>query len=130
MSKQETKQWNLNQTVGWNGANPDDFTVLFIKSNQMSATSNHIAGKRKFDEAVLQELKTNRIGDQAEKDEQGETDFHFIVSKDYQKAIAVILSVAKNYNIEQHITVYKRDYQSYDKWADKVVYPDHTIQIQ
>jgi uncharacterized protein YpbB len=124
MTKQETKQWNLNQTVGWKSANPDDFAVLFIKTNEFPATSNQIADKRKFDEAVLQELKTNRIGDQAENDEQSETNFLFIVSKDYQKAIAAILSVAKTYNMEQEITVYKRDYQSYDKWTDKIVYPN------
>ena len=124
MTKKERKQWNLNQTVDWKSANPDDFTVLFIKSNKLATTSNHIADKRKFDEAVLQELKTNRIGDQAENDEQSETDFHFIVSQDYQKAIAAILSVSKTYNMEQQITVYKREYQSYDKWTDKVVYPD------
>lgn len=124
MSTQETTQWNLNQTVRWKSANPDDFTVLFIKSNKLAATSTDIAAKRKFDEAVLQELKTKRIGNQAENDEQSETDFHFIVSKDYQKAIAAILSVSKTYNMEQQITVYKRDYQSYDKWTDEVVYPD------
>ena len=124
MTKQETKQWNLNQTVGWNSPNPDDFAVLFIKTDQLAATSDGIIVKRKLDEAVLQELKINRLGDQAENDEQSETDFHFIVSKDYQKAIATILAVAKTYKIEQQITVYKRDYQSYDKWIDKVVYPE------
>ena len=122
MTKQGTKQWNLNQTVNWKSVNPDDFTILFIKTNLFPATPIQIADKRKFDEAVLQELKTNRIGDQAENDEQSETDLHFIVSKDYKKAIAAILSVAKIYNMEQEITVYKRDYLPYDKWTDKVVY--------
>jgi hypothetical protein len=60
----------------------------------------------------LQELRSNRIGDQADKDEQGEADFHFIVSKDYQKAVAAILLVAKRYKMEQQVTVYKREYRS------------------
>ena len=101
-----------------------DFAVLFIKVNQLATDSSHITEKRKLDEAVLKELKANRIGDQAENDEQSEMDLHFIVSKDYQKAIAAILSVAKSYRIEQQITVYKRAYQSLNKWTDKVIYPD------
>jgi|GEM_PF-5871781 len=124
MTKKESKQWKLNQTIGWKSPNPDDFAVLFIKTDQWHATSDGIIEKRKFDEAVLQELKTNRLGDQAENDEQSKTDFCFIVSKDYHKVIDAIHSVAKTYKIEQQITVYKRDYQSYDKWIDKVVYPE------
>jgi len=124
MAKKKTKQWNLNQTVGWKSHNPRDFAVLFIKVNQLATDSSHITEKRKLDEAVLKELKANRIGDQAENDEQSEMDLHFIVSKDYQKAIAAILSVAKSYSIEQQITVYKRAYQSLNKWTDKVIYPD------
>lgn len=50
--------------------------------------------------------------------------FIFIVFKDYQQAISAIHTIAKAYKIDQKITVYKRDYQSHDKWTDKVVYPD------
>lgn len=124
LTKKGTKQLNLNQTIGWKSDNPNDYTVLFIKTNQLAANADHIPDKRKFDEAVLKELKANRIGDQAENDEQSEKDFHFIVSKDYQKAVATILSVAETYNMKQQITVYQRVYQSFDKWTDKVVYPD------
>ena len=118
----KTKQWSLNQMVGWKSANPNDLTVLFIKSNRKPVNSDEIRDKRKLDEAVLKELKANRIGDQAENDEPSETDFHYVVSKNYQKAIAAILSVAKAYKMGQQITIYKRDYQSFDKWTDKVVY--------
>jgi hypothetical protein len=123
-TKVETKEWNLNQTIGWKSDNPDDFAVLFLRLKRLSANSRQIADKRKFDEAVLQELRMRSIGVRAENDEPSEIDFHFVVSKDYQKAIAAILSVAKTYNMEQQITVYKRDYQAYDKWTDKVVYPN------
>ena len=118
-----TKEYNLNQTIGWKSDEPQEYEVLIIKSSQLSGKSDRIVDKKKFDEAVLHELQTNKIGDQAENDEQNETDIHFIVSKDYQKALAAILSVAKTYKIEQQITVYKRDYQSFDKWTDKVIYP-------
>ena len=72
----------------------------------MPANSDHIANKRKLDEAVLKELKTNRIGDQAENGDQSQTDFHFIVSKDYDEGIHVILSVVKTYNMEQQVLSY------------------------
>ena len=122
--KQRTKQWNLNDTLGWESLNPEDITILFIKLSQSPANSDHIANKRKLDEAILRELKTNRIGDQAENDEQSETDLHFIILKDYQKAVSIILSVAMTYNMDGQIKVYKREYQPNDKWADKVVYPE------
>lgn len=122
-TKQKTGQWNLNQTVGWKSVNPNDYTVLFIRWSQRTADSTQISQKKKLDEAVLTELKSNRLGDQAENDEPTETDLHFVVSKDYKKAVAVILSVAKSFNVEQKVAVYKRDYDSFDKWADKIVYP-------
>ena len=122
-AKDNSGQWNLNQTVGWQNVNPNDYTVLFIRWNQTTDDSTQISQKKKFDEAVLKELITNRLGDRAENDEPTETDSHFVVSKDYKKAIAVILSVAKSFDVEQKVTLYKRDYDSYDKWADKIVYP-------
>jgi hypothetical protein len=90
----------------------------------MAGDANHIKEKRKFDEEVIRELKTNKLGDQVENDEDRETDVHFIVVKEYQEAISAILSAAKAFHIEQQITVYKRKYQSFDKWTDKIVYPE------
>jgi hypothetical protein len=119
----ETKHWNLNQTVGWKSVNPKDVIVLFIKWNDIATNANGINDKRKFDEAVIKELKIKKLGDRAENDEETETDLHFIVRKNYQKALTAILSVAKNYQIEQQIKVYQREYRSFDKWTDKIVYP-------
>jgi hypothetical protein len=123
-TKQKRGQWNLNETLGWEPGNPDDFTVLFVKWNRIDGSSDHISDKKKFDEAVLKELQAKGIGNRAENDEKTETDLHFVVSKDYQKAIVIILSLAKTYSVEQQITVYQRDYQDLDKWTDKKVYPD------
>ena len=120
----ETKQWNLNQTIGWKSENPNDFSVLYVKWNRTTSDSSHLINKKKFDEAILKELKAKRLGNQAENDEKTETDIHFVVPKEYQNVIAIILSVAKTNDIEQNITVYRRDYKSYDKWTDVVVFPD------
>jgi hypothetical protein len=122
-TKVETKQWNLNQTIGWKRDNPNEFAILFTKADRLPTSIDQKADKRRFDEAVLQELKTNRIGDQTDNDEPSAADFHFVVDKDYRKAITAILLLAKTYKLQQHITVYKRDYHSEDKWTDKVVYP-------
>ena len=119
---QKTRQWNLNQTVGWKSLNPNDYTVLFIRWNQTAADSTQKSQKKELDTAVLKELKSKRLGVEAENDEQTETDLHFLVSKDYKKAMTVILSVLKNLNIEEKVAVYKRDYVSFDKWEDKIVY--------
>lgn len=123
-TKQKTKQWNLNQTIGWKSENPNDFTVLYVKWNRMASDSSHLINKKKFDEAILKELKAKRLGNQAENDEKTETDIHFVVPNEYQNVIAIIRSVAKTNDIEQNITVYLRDYKSYDKWTDVVVYPE------
>jgi len=122
-TKQKTGQWNLNETIGWESIMPDDYTVLLIRWNQTTGDSTQIIQKTKLDEAVLKELRTNRLGDQAENDKLTETDLHFIVSKDYKNALAVILAVAESFDLEQKVAVYERDYDSFDKWADKIVYP-------
>jgi uncharacterized lipoprotein YajG len=122
-TKQQTGQWNLNQTVGWKSVNPDDYAVIFIIWKQTTDDTSQISQKKRLDEVVLKELKTNRLGDQAENDEPRETDLHFVVSKDYKKAIAIIISVAKDFDVEQKVVVYKRDYASFDKWTDKIIYP-------
>ena len=121
-TNQKTRQWNLNQTVGWKSLNPNDYTVLFIRWNQTTADSTQKSQKKELDTAVLKELKSKHLGDEVENDEPTETDLHFLVSKDYKNAMAIILSVLKSLNIEEKVTVYKRDYVSFDKWEDKIVY--------
>jgi hypothetical protein len=120
----KNKQWNLNQTIDWKSVNPKNFTVLFVKWNEIATNAKGIKDKKNFDEAAIKELKIKKLDDQAENDDESETDLHFIVKKDYQKALAVILSVAKKYQIEQPIKVYQREYRSFDKWTDKIVYPE------
>jgi hypothetical protein len=67
-TKKETNQWNLNEGVGWKSENPNDYTVLWIKWNQPTTNSVQIRFKKKFDETVLKELKSNALGDQAAND--------------------------------------------------------------
>ena len=116
-------QWNLNKTVGWESVNPDDYSILIIKWNHPSADSSQISQKKKLDQEVLKELTSKHLGKQTEIDEPIETDLHFAVSKDFKEALVVILSIAKNLNVEQKIIVYERDYDSFEKWVDRIVYP-------
>ncbi|MBL7869453.1 MAG: hypothetical protein JNM71_15665 [Flavobacterium lindanitolerans] len=120
-SKQKNNYQNLNQAIGWDEANPYT-TVLFCKLNELNSDLSKSTTKRNFDEAVLQELRINKLGDQAENDGQTETDFHFIVQKDYQRAINTIISVAKIHKLEDRISIFIREYESPDNWTDKVVY--------
>jgi hypothetical protein len=78
--KQKNNYQNLNQAIGWDEPNPYT-TVLFCKLNGLNSDLSKSTNKRKFDEAVLQELRINKLGDQAENDGQTETDFHFIVAE-------------------------------------------------
>ena len=119
----KTKKRNLNHSIGWESANPDDYTILIVKWNQISSDSSLLAYKSKFEEAVLKELKSNQLGEQAENDDQKTSDLILVVQKNYKKALETIITVSKSYNVEQKITVYQRDYNSYDKWEDRVVYP-------
>lgn len=68
---------NLNKAIGWDTSNPEIIAILFIRLNQLASDSDAIVIKRSFDEAVLQEFKEKKIGDQAENDKKDETDFHF-----------------------------------------------------
>lgn len=118
------KQWNLNQSVGWKSETPNDYTVLFIKWNQTVFDSTQISLKKKLDEAVLKELKSKLLGEQAENDDPAERDLLFVVSRDYKKALAVILSVTETFDLKQKVTAYQRDYKSFDKWVDRILYPE------
>lgn len=120
-SNQSNNYQNLNQAIGWDEPNPYT-TVLFCKLIELNSDFSNSTNKRKFDEAILQELRTNKLGDQAENDAQTETDFHFIVQKDYQQAINTIISVAKIHKLEDRISIFIREYESPDNWTDKVVY--------
>jgi hypothetical protein len=63
------------------------------------------------------------LGTKAENDLPSENEYHFVVGKNYQKAILKILEVAKYQGLQDQITVYKRNYQSEINWTNIVVYP-------
>lgn len=121
-TRQQSKQWNLNQSIGWKGKDSDDYTVLFIRFNQKVTDSNQIKKKKKMDETILNELKLKQLGNQVENDDQTDTDLHFIVSKDYNKALKVINAIVKSYNLEKDVTVYQRKYLSAEKWTDIILH--------
>jgi len=123
MANQKSKQWNLNQTIGWKSIDPHELSEIYTRLNQLDSSSGKKDDKRKFDEAVLKELKSKRCGDLAEGDSPNESDYHFLVSSDFQNALTIIISVARSLGIDQQITIYKRDYKSYDTWKDHVIYP-------
>lgn len=118
-----SKQGNLNNTIGWKSIDTDDYTILFLKRNGLSSTdSSLLNAKRKLDNLILEKLRTNKLGDQAENDDQTETDLHFLVGKNYEKALTAIIFITRHYKIEQDLIIYQREYTSFDKWSDKVIY--------
>jgi hypothetical protein len=116
-------QWNVNKTIGWESLSPADYTILFLKLNNAQADSLLELNKKELDTAIIKTLRQQKLGDQAENDEPTEMDLHFIVLKNNEKALYAILSVVKEFNLQQQITVYRRDYNSLGEWTDKVVFP-------
>lgn len=64
-SKQKNNYQNLNQAISLDEPNPYT-TVLFCKLNELNSDFSNRPDKRNFDEAVLQELRINKLGGQAE----------------------------------------------------------------
>ena len=120
-TKTETHQWNLNETIGWK---PDvDLTVLYVKWNGLQQDTILLQDKRALDSSILEALQTDRLGELTGNDSAAETNLHFVVAKDYKKALKAIIEVAKAHNAEEKVEVIKRDYEADDKWKDKIVFP-------
>jgi hypothetical protein len=114
---------NLNQAIGWDKSIPEEYSVIYIKLDLIDSIQDKTIHKQQLDEAILRSLEINKLGTIAENDLPSENDFHFIVGKDYQKAILKIMEVAKYKGLKDHITIYKRDYKSEKNWTDKIIYP-------
>jgi hypothetical protein len=121
----ETKQWNLNKSIGWESINPEDYTVLFVRWDSGTIDLNQLNAKKQFDNRILEKLISSKLGDPAENDERTEIDMHFLVEKKYKKALRVIISFATTDNTARRLTVYQRHYDSFGKWYDK---PIHSVQ--
>ncbi len=119
----QSGQWNLNKAIGWEPGSPSNYAILFLTLDSTLADSMVISRKKELDKAIIETLRQQNLGDQAENDEPTEADLHFLVPKNYERALNVILSVVKDYNLQQHIKVYRRDYDDSGKWTDKVVNP-------
>jgi len=120
-TKTETHQWNLNETIGWK---PDVvLTVLYVKWNGLQEDTILLQDKRALDSSILEALQNDRLGELAGNDSAAETDLHFVVAKDYKKALNAIVEVMKAHNVEQNVKVIRREYEADDTWKDKIVYP-------
>lgn len=113
---------NLNQAIGWEETNPQEYSIIYIKLNTIDSISDQTIRKKQLDEAILKSLETNKLGTKAENDLPSENDYHFVVGKNHQKVILKIKEMAKYQGLQDHITVYKRDYQSEKNWTDKIIY--------
>ncbi len=113
---------NLNQAIGWDKPTLEEYSIIYLKLNHIDSIKDKTILKKQLDEDILRSLEKSKLGTKAENDLQSEIDFHFVVDKDYKKAILKIQEVAKNQGLQAHITVYKRDYQSENNWTDKIIY--------
>ena len=114
---------NLNQAIGWDKPILEEYSIIYIKLELTDSIQDKTIHKKQLDEAILRSLETNKLGTLAENDFPVENDLHFIVGKDYQKAILKIREVAKYQGLIDHITIYKRNYKSEKNWTDKIIYP-------
>jgi hypothetical protein len=106
--------------MGWKPLTPDDYSILFVKLKQVNGDTS-LQFKSILDAAILKSLREKHLGDQAENDEETETDLHFVVSKNDEKALTAIYLAGRQLRLEQHITIYRREYVSPEKWTDKLV---------
>lgn len=114
---------NLNQAIGWEETIQKEYSIIYIKLNHIDSIQDKTILKNQLDEEILSILEKSKLGTKAENDLPSENDYHFVVGKNYQKAILKILEVAKYQGLQDQITVYKRNYQSEINWTNIVVYP-------
>lgn len=94
---------------------------MFLKLNANTADSTKLSQKEELDEKIATTLRKKGVGDQAADDEQSETDLHFVLPKNYDKALQVMLSVIKDYGYQDRVTFWRRDYDSLGRWSDQMI---------
>jgi hypothetical protein len=116
-----TKQWRLDQSINWK---PHvDLSVLYVRWRDVQQDTVLLQNKHSLDSSILDALERSRLGEIVENDSTSETERHFVVAKDYQKAVDTIVEVARMQSAEERIEVVKRAYETDDKWRDSIVYP-------
>ena len=110
----------------WEKIDPNDFIVINIHWTKNKKDSSDLQFKREFDEAVLVEFQSEKLGDQAGNDVETETDYNFIVQRNYQPALNAIVKIAGEYKIEKDIIVHQREYTDGTSWVDKTLYPKNS----
>ena len=117
----QTKQWNLNKSIGWD-SDDAQYNIVYTKLATNPRDSSLQLKKARLDSAILRFLEIKRLGDQAENEDSTDTNMHFVIVKDYNKTIDSIVTIARLQNMAGEINIVERLYKSSNSWADKTVY--------
>jgi hypothetical protein len=114
-----TKQWNINQTIGWDSNS--NLSYLFVIFD--TSVSHNKAKIEDIDKKVLSVLEQKGQGEITEQDSLNGIRPIYVVSKDYKRAVKTISEVLKSEGFLDEFTVVKRTYTSSTAWSDQVVFP-------
>jgi predicted GTPase len=94
---------------------------LILKLNDTAADSIELSHKAALDETILKMLHQKGVGGQAENDEAIETDLHFVLRKNDDEGLKLVLSVVEDRGYQNRVTVWRRDYDSLGRWTDQMI---------
>jgi hypothetical protein len=119
LSSCETKQWNLNKSIGWGSDNDFSYLLLKIDSSVLLRQSEI----ENIDKKVLSALVQKVQGEITEQDSLSGVRPIYVVSKDYKSAVKTILEVLESEGVLGKLKIVKRIYTSSTSWTEEVVFP-------
>jgi hypothetical protein len=117
----EPKQWNLNKSLGWESNH--EVKLLYVKGD-IPDTTGYATTKNELDTKIAAKLEAAHLGESAEDDATGQTDALFVVPKQYEKALEIIIRETRSFGRIKKFQVYEREYISETKWDDKQIYSE------
>jgi len=117
----EPKQWNLNKSLGWESEH--ELKLLYVKLDKPD-TAGYADIKKELDTKIAEKLEAAHLGGVAEKEAAGQTDAIFMVPKEYQKALEIIIKETRLSGYIKKFRIFEREYVSETEWVDKQIYED------
>ncbi len=117
----EPKKWNLNKSLGWESEH--ELKLLYVKLDKPD-TTGYKDIKKELDTKIAEKLEAAHLGGVAEKEAAGQTDAIFMVPKEYQKALEIIIKETRLSGYIKKFRIFEREYVSETEWVDKQIHEE------
>ncbi len=117
----EIKQGDLNKSLRWES---DHEVILIYVKGYKPDTSRYDLIKKELDTRIAAKLEAAKLGEPIENVDTNQKDLLFMVPKEYQKALEIIIKETRLSGNIKKFVVFEREYVSETEWTDKQIYSE------